>query len=136
MANRRPAVLFGTALVELPVGDVLPPTVLDLSGKADRNTVTYSAPATGQTTTINSAGEDQTVHLDHSSAIAAHTLVFPTNATSRVGQKIRIFARTAVTTLTINANGNTIRGVALTTLAASGTATFEKTAPSMWIRLP
>lgn len=98
-------------------------------------TAGLTTPTTGQTTTINILSLDQVVHLDHAATIAAHTIVFPPNATSRIGQFIRVYSRSIVTALTLTTTGLTIRGAALTALTANGNACWYKTAASTWARV-
>jgi hypothetical protein len=103
--------------------------------KKNRPTVSVYTPAAGATITASANGLDETVYLDHGSTIATMTFVFPTNANSVTGQTLRIFSRSIITTLTVTATGLTLRGAALTTLAASGTAAWQKVAANTWIRI-
>jgi hypothetical protein len=103
--------------------------------KKNRPTVSVYTPAAGATITASPNGLDETVYLDHGSLIATMTFVFPSNANSVTGQTLRIFARSIITTLTVTATGLTLRGAALTTLAASGTAAWQKVAANTWIRI-
>jgi hypothetical protein len=103
--------------------------------KKNRPTVSVYTPAAGATITASPNGLDETVYLDHGSTIATMTFVFPSNSNSVTGQTLRIFARSIITTLTVTATGLTLRGAALTTLAASGTAAWQKVAANTWIRI-
>jgi len=103
--------------------------------KKNRPTISVYTPAAGATITASPNGLDETVYLDHGSTIATMTFVFPSNANSVTGQTLRIFARSIITTLTVTATGLTLRGAALTTLAASGTAAWQKVAANTWIRI-
>jgi hypothetical protein len=103
--------------------------------KKNRPTVSVYTPAAGATITASPNGLDETVFLNHGSTIATMTFVFPSNANSVTGQTLRIFARSIITTLTVTATGLTLRGAALTTLAASGTAAWQKVAANTWIRI-
>jgi hypothetical protein len=103
--------------------------------KKNRPTISVYTPAAGATITASPNGLDETVYLDHGSTIATMTFIFPSNANSVTGQTLRIFARSIITTLTVTATGLTLRGAALTTLAASGTAAWQKVAANTWIRI-
>jgi len=103
--------------------------------KKNRPTVSFYTPAAGATITASPNGLDETVYLDHGSTIATMTFVFPSNSNSVTGQTLRLFARSEVTALTVTSTGLTLRGAALTTLAASGTAAFQKVAANTWIRI-
>jgi hypothetical protein len=103
--------------------------------KKNRPTVSIYTPAAGATITASPNGLDETVYLDHSDTIATMTFVFPSNANSVTGQTLRIFSRSIITTLTVTATGLTLRGAALTTLAASGTVAWQKVAANTWIRI-
>jgi hypothetical protein len=103
--------------------------------KKNRATVSVRTPSAGATISASSAGLDETVYLDHSATIATLTFAFPSNTTSYTGQILRLFSRSAVTTLTISSSGLTIYGAALTALAANGAASWQKVAASTWIRL-
>jgi hypothetical protein len=104
--------------------------------KKNRATVSFRTPSAGSTVTASPAGLDETVYLDNSATLATLTFAFPANANSYTGQILRIFARSAVTALTVTATGGlTIYGAALTTLAANGTASWQKVAANTWIRL-
>jgi hypothetical protein len=103
--------------------------------KKNRPTISVYTPAAGATINASPNGLDETVFLDHGSTIATMTFVFPSNANSVTGQTLRIFSRSIITTLTVTATGLTLRGAALTTLAASGTAAWQKVAANTWIRI-
>ena len=103
--------------------------------KKNRPTVSVYTPAAGASISASANGLDETVFLDHSSTIATMTFVFPTNSNSVTGQTLRIFSRSIVTTLTVSSTGLTLHGAALSTLAANGTAAWQKVAANIWIRI-
>lgn len=103
--------------------------------KKNRATVSVYNPASGTTVSASPAGIDETVFINNSATLAALTFAFPFNTNSYTGQILRIFARSAVTALTISSSGLTIYGTAPTTLAANGSASWQKVAASTWIRL-
>ena len=71
----------------------------------------------------------------HSGTIAAQTFVVPTDGNSAISQELSIYSRAALTTVTLNANSNTIYGAAFTTIAAHGNYRIRKVAASTWVRL-
>jgi hypothetical protein len=103
--------------------------------KKNRPTVSVYTPAAGASISASANGLDETVFLDHVSTIATMTFVFPTNSNSVTGQTLRIFSRSIVTTLTVSSTGLTLHGAALSTLAANGTAAWQKVAANTWIRI-
>ena len=103
--------------------------------KKNRAIVSVYTPAAGTTVSASPAGLDETVFLNHSATLATLTFAFPANANSYTGQILRIFARSAVTALTVTSTGLTIYGAALTSLAANGTASWQKVSATFWIRL-
>lgn len=111
--------------------------------KKNRPTVTVATPAAGGTVAFNSNGQDETLYLDLAAAITTGvlTVVFPTAASSVVGQTIRLWSRSAVgtsATVSFTLDSQTIRGAANpTTLVASTTYEWQKVAnsPHTWIRV-
>ena len=103
--------------------------------KKNRPTVSVYSTVNGSTINTNTSGVDETIFLDHSSTAAASTIVFPTDATSVVGQTLRVFARSAVTALTVTSTGLTLYGTAVTALTASQCVEWQKVAASTWIRV-
>jgi hypothetical protein len=105
--------------------------------KKNRATVTAVVPTAGATVSFNAGGQDETLLLNHTADLTSGTLTItlPSNATSVVGQVVRVFAREAVTTVSVTATSQTIRGAALTTLADNGTAAWQKVEASVWIRI-
>lgn len=103
--------------------------------KKNRPTVSVYTSVAGATITARPDGLDETVYLDHGSTAATATFVFPSNSNSVTGQILRLFARSAVTTLTVSSSGLTLRGAALTALTASQSVAWQKVAANTWIRL-
>jgi hypothetical protein len=103
--------------------------------KKNRPTVSVYSSVAGATITARPDGLDETVFLDHGSTAATATFVFPSNANSVTGQILRLFARSAVTALTVSSSGLTLRGTALTALTANQHVAWQKVAANTWIRL-
>jgi hypothetical protein len=103
--------------------------------KKNRAIVSAYTPSAGATVSASPAGLDETVFINNSATLATLTFVFPANSNSYTGQILRIFARSAVTALTVTSTGLTIYGAGLTALAANGTASWQKVAASTWVRL-
>lgn len=103
--------------------------------KTDLGIVQNVAPATGATQTFNTTKKDEIIALTHAATIAAQTIVFPLDANSRIGQELRMFARSIVTVLTLTLNSNTIYGTTLTTIPAFGNAAWRKVAANLWVRI-
>lgn len=103
--------------------------------KKNRPTVSAYSTVNGVTINANTSGVDETIFLNHASTAAASTVTLPTDATSVVGQTVRVFARSAVTLLTVSASGLTIYGAAVTALTASQSVAYQKVAALTWVRL-
>lgn len=103
--------------------------------KKNRPTVSVYSSVDGSTITARPDGLDETVFLDHGSTAAAATFVFPSNSNSVTGQILRLFARSAVTALTVTSSGLTLYGTALTALTSSQSVAWQKVAANTWIRL-
>ena len=106
--------------------------------KKNRPTVTVVAPAGGGTVTFNTNGQDETLFLDIALQITGLTVVFPTAASSVVGQTIRLWSRSAVNaTVSYTLDGQTVRGVNPTSFAASTVFEWQKVAnsPHTWIAI-
>jgi hypothetical protein len=106
--------------------------------KKNRPTVSVVAPAGGGTVTFNANGQDETLFLDISAGITGLTVVFPTAASSVVGQTIRLWARSAVSsTVSYTLDSQTVRGTNPTSLTASTVYEWQKVAnsPHTWIRV-
>jgi hypothetical protein len=104
--------------------------------KKNRPTVTILTPAGGNSVSFNSAGQDETLFLNHDPAITALTVIFPTNANSVVGQTIRIFPRTAVNaTVGYTLDSQTVYGSNPTSFAATTSYEWQKVANNTWARI-
>jgi hypothetical protein len=103
--------------------------------KKNRPTVSVYTSVDGATITARPDGLDETVVLDHGTTATASTFVFPSNSNSVTGQILRLFSRSAVTTLTVTSTGLTLHGAALTALTASQSVAWQKVAANTWIRL-
>lgn len=69
--------------------------------------------------TTNVAATASRLYLNHTATIAGHTITLPATSGIKDGHELIVGSRSAVTTLTINGNGATVRG-APTTIAADG----------------
>jgi hypothetical protein len=105
--------------------------------KKNRAIVTLPAPpAAGGTLSAGSSGIDETVVLNNTTTYATFFFTFPSTNNSVVGQILRFFTRSIVTTLTVNLNGNTVLGAALPTGTTSGQSfAWQKIDGTNWIRL-
>lgn len=105
--------------------------------KKNRPTVSSYTSVAGATITARPDGLDETIFLNHGTAATSGTttFAFPSNSNSVTGQILRLFARSGVTTLTVNASGLTIHGTALTALTANQSVAWQKVAANTWIRL-
>jgi len=102
--------------------------------KKNRPTVSVYTSVAGATITARPDGLDETVYLDHGSTAGTATFVFPSNANSVTGQILRLFARSAVTALTVTPPAN-LYGAALTALTANQSVAWQKVAADTWIRI-
>lgn len=97
-----------------------------------------ASPTTGQTVTAT-ANSNVTVYLTPAGTLATLTFSLPTDANSKNGQIVRLFTTQALTALTVNVAGSgTLKGTALTTLAANTGAAWQKVSSAgngTWIRL-
>lgn len=96
---------------------------------------TLVVPLTGQTRTFNTSKQWEIIACNHTATIAAQTFVFPVDANAAIGQELRIFSRSIITTVTLTLNSNTILGLALTTLPANGNVAWRKVSASTWARI-
>jgi hypothetical protein len=118
-----------------------PQTLLDLfasyltapEAKKNRPTVTTYTSVDGATITAKPDGKDETIFLNHAGTATAATLALPGATNSVIGQVVRVFAKSAVTTLTIS--GPTIVGAALSALTANQSVAWQKVASNTWARL-
>lgn len=106
--------------------------------KKNRPIVTVVAPAGGGTVTFNTSGQDETLFLNLSGPITGLTVVFPTAASSAVGQTIRLWSREAVNaTVSYTLDSQTVRGNNPTSLLANTVYEWQKVAssPHTWIAI-
>ena len=91
-------------------------------------------PTNGGTTVCTDAVNDAHVVCTPAATIAAHTFTFPTNANSRIGQKLTISTSAEITAVTVSGSGLTITED-ITGLAAGAAITFQKVEASTWRRI-
>jgi hypothetical protein len=91
-------------------------------------------PANGGTTVCTDAVNDGHVVCTPAATIASHTFTFPSNANSRIGQKLTISTSAEITAVTFSGSGLTITED-VTGLAAGAAITFQKVAASTWRRI-
>jgi len=94
--------------------------------------VTRVVAANGGTT--SPAATVSELYFDHTATIAGHTLTLPVSSSVKDGHALTVASRSAITALTINGNGSTVRG-GPTTLAADGFFTLRwSSAAACWYR--
>jgi len=103
--------------------------------KKNRPTVSIYTSVDGATITAKPDGLDETIFFNHSSDASAATLVFPSTTNSVTGQILRVFAKEAVTTLTVTSSGLTLRGAAVTSFADNASVAWQKVSSDTWVRL-
>lgn len=91
-------------------------------------------PTNGGTTVCTDAVNDAHVVCTPEATIAAHTFTFPTNANSRIGQKLTISTSAEITAVTVSGSGLTITED-ITGLGAGAAITFQKVAANSWRRI-
>ena len=101
---------------------------------ATNKVVFYSVATTGFSHTVNANGQDEDILLNPAGTLATGTIVFPSDAQSRIGQKITIQSQQIQTALTLTTAGLTIIGTAVTALTAKQNVVFEKVAAATWLR--
>jgi len=106
---------------------------MDTSQGAPTNTVTASAPTTGQTQAFAASPVDQTLYMVPAGAIAAQTITLPPDASSRIGQICRFMTRQTITTVTMNGAANIVNPV--TTMNGGDSFAFQKVAADTWQRI-
>lgn len=135
------AVDFAVRSYGLPVGG--PPiataarVLVDVDGNVVNvaDLVSASSPLTATSISFNTKRQSETLDLTPAATIAALTVVFPSNATSRIGQELRITSSHIVTALTVTATTQTVLGTALTALAVDTPVIFKKIKASVWVRI-
>jgi hypothetical protein len=100
--------------------------------KKNLTTVTASTPVGGATVSFNSSGENETLFLDLGGAITGLTVVFPTDANSKVGQRLSLFATQPVNATVAYTNG-TREPTAPTALAADVLYSWQKVKANYWV---
>lgn len=91
-------------------------------------------PTNGGTTVCTDAVNDAHVVCTPAATIAAHTFTFPSNANSRIGQKLTISTSAEITAVTFSGSGLTITED-VTGLGAGAAITFQKVAANSWRRI-
>ncbi len=88
-----------------------------------------ASPTTGQTVTLPDTAQDMIVYLTPAGALLALTLALPSDAVTIIGQTIRVFSTSAVTTVTLS---NTVP--VLSAIVLNGGYTLQKVAANSWVR--
>jgi hypothetical protein len=91
------------------------------------------SPLTGDTVTMVDDDKDRTLILSPAGTIASLTVVFPSDANSRIGQFVCITGNNTVTTMTLT--GATFQG-AINSMSPAGFHTYMKIGPGLWRRKP
>lgn len=94
--------------------------------------VTASVPLTAFSVTFGAGLHDETIALTPAGTLATGTVVFPTDAHSRLGQRLTIVSTQIITALTVTSTNLTLNGAAITALAANVPVTWEKTGAAIW----
>lgn len=102
--------------------------------KKNRPTISVYTSVNGATINASPNGLDETVFLNHGSTAATATFAFPSNSNSVTGQILRLFSRSAVTSLTVTPPTN-LYGTSLTALTAGQSVAWQKVAANTWVRL-
>lgn len=92
-----------------------------------------AVPEAAGTTVLTDAVNDAHLVCTPAGTIATHTFTFPTNANSRIGQKVTISTSAEITAATFSGAGLTITED-VTGLAAGAAVTFQKVAANTWRR--
>ena len=90
-----------------------------------------ATPTNGGTTVLTDAVNDAHLVCTPGGTIASHTFTMPTNANSRIGQRVVISTSAQITAITISGSGLTITKVA-TGLAAGASIQLQKVASNVW----
>jgi peptidoglycan hydrolase-like protein with peptidoglycan-binding domain len=118
-----------TALVTAEGGTI----PLPAGGFAGQEAVQYATPTTGQTVQAVNDSQDRTLVLTPAGTLATLTVTLPSEASSRVGQALRIFTSANLTALTVN--GATTLYNMPTSLAVGDLISLRKVGANMWARL-
>jgi hypothetical protein len=100
---------------------------------AAANTVTASAPTTGQTQAFAASPVDQVLYMVPAGTIAAQTITLPSDASSRIGQICRFMTRQTITAVVMNGAANIVNPVL--TMNAGDSFQFQKVAADTWMRI-
>lgn len=98
---------------------------------AAKNTTVKLVPTTGQTVVFANNSIDQTTYLAPAGPLATLTVTIPSEATSRIGQRITLCTSQNIVALTFN--GATTIMNTITSLTASDCFTFQKIDANTWI---
>jgi hypothetical protein len=78
---------------------------------------------------------DQILELTPSATLASGTVTFPTDNSTRVGQRLTIMSTQTITALTVTVASGTIYGWSAGTTLNPGSITFLKVAANVWTKL-
>lgn len=95
--------------------------------------IVTASPTTGQTVASPNTSRDKTIWITPAGTLLNLTVTLPSEATSVVGQVVRIGTSQAITNLTIN-GATTILNTAVT-LAINETVSYQKVAANTWVRI-
>lgn len=90
-------------------------------------------PTTGSTVSFSNSAIDQVLVISPAADLAALTINFPSDVSSRIGQTVTFTSLKNVTTLTLSASAGTIYNP-IGTLNVGDSYTFQKTAANTWVR--
>jgi hypothetical protein len=93
-----------------------------------------ATPVNAGTTVLTDAVNDSHLVCTPAGTIASHTFTFPTEANSRIGQKLTISTSAEITAVTFSGSGLTVTED-VTGLAAGAAISFQKVAASTWRRI-
>lgn len=126
--------LLGRSSDPCPDYTILAGALVDGKGNitARGSKVTPYTPLTAFSISAGTGLHDETIFLTPAGTLATGTFIFPTDAKSRIGQKITLVSTQVVTALTITSTNLTLNGAAITALAANVPVTWQKTAASTW----
>lgn len=99
------------------------------------NTVTNVSPTSGQTVAFLNASNDQVLWLTPAADLAALTVTLPTDASSRLGQRVNVACNRNITTFAITAPGGGSVLNAITSFSQNDCFAFIKVAANTWILL-
>lgn len=96
-----------------------------------KNTTQKVVPTTGQTVTFANNSIDQTIYLAPAGVLATLTVTLPSDATSRLGQRVTFCTSQNITLLTLNGASTIMNTVS--SLTSSDCFTFQKIDTNTWI---